>query len=209
MEASDEFNQPEMSLQWQWLGNSKKEFYSLTSNPGKLRLFCLNPAAQEEPIIWNNANVLTQKLVCPYFEAVTCFSTENLSENEQAGMTMMGGEYAYLAVRVSRGKRVLVYAQSVDTEDGRKEKVDVNTELPADNKQIYLKFRMEEGTSGPEFLMDYSLDGIDFKNIKIDFMPSDHTWVGAKIGLFATVLEKEAKGGFADFDYIRVKKSLK
>ena len=209
LEASDEFDQKELSLQWQWLGNSKENFYSLTANPGKLRLYCLNPAQQETPIIWHNANVLTQKLICPYFEAVTCLSTEYLSENEQAGMTILGGEYAYLAVRISRGKKVLVFAQSIDTENGRKEKVDVNTELPADNKEIYLKFRMEEGTNGPVFLIDYSLNGMEYTNIKIDFMPSDHTWVGAKIGLFANVLEKEEKGGYADFEYIRFRGNQK
>jgi hypothetical protein len=47
------------------------------------------------------------------------------------------------------------------------------------------------------------------------FLPSDHTWVGAKLGLFAVAGTVEAKEsdsegcaaarGYADFDYIHVK----
>lgn len=63
---------------------------------------------------------------------------------------------------------------------------------------------MEEGESGPKFYMDYSLDGEQFVNVETDFMPSDHTWVGAKIGLFANVLEESEKGGYGEFAYIHV-----
>ena len=55
----------------------------------------------------------------------------------------------------------------------------------------------------PIFAMKYSLDGENYVDVPVDFMPSDHTWVGAKIGLFATVLGQE-KGGYGDFEYIHV-----
>ena len=67
-----------------------------------------------------------------------------------------------------------------------------------------MPFAKEEGVNGPMFFMDYSLDGDNYINVETEFMPSDHTWVGAKIGLFANVLEENAKGGYADFAYIHV-----
>ena len=40
--------------------------------------------------------------------------------------------------------------------------------------------------------------------VPTDFMPSDHTWVGAKIGLFANIFAENSIGGHADFEYIHV-----
>lgn len=201
LEASDDFEGEKLNLMWQWLGNPKQDFYKLEA--GKLRLFCLNPSGRKEPVLWENANVLTQKLICPYFEAICCFETTHLQENEQAGMVMMGGHYAYLSVRRKDGRNTFVYGQSYDTAEGMRENVEILSTL-LESSKAYVRFRMERKDDLPQFFMDYSDDGIHFTNVKTDFMPSDHTWVGAKIGLFANVLEENEKGGFADFDFIRV-----
>lgn len=202
LEASDEFDKNSLGLQWQWLGNEGKGFYRLVDK--KLRLFCLNPSGRKEPILWENANVLTQKLVCPYFKATSACSLTALSENEQAGMVMMGGFYAYLGVRIRDRKITLVYAESMDRNGSMCEEARVLAELSGKQDKIWLQLRMEASESGPKFFMDYSFDGDNFVNVETDFMPSDHTWVGAKIGLFANVLEESVKGGWADFEYIHV-----
>lgn len=213
LEASDDFQAGELNLMWQWLGNAQPEFFTLQKEDGtplgKLRLYCLNPSGKSDPILWENANVLTQKLVCPYFEATSSVSLEQLEEKEQAGMVMMGGHYAYLGVRILQGKKLLVLAGSVDgkASDGNsimEEVVKVQKELFADQNKLFVRFRMEPDGNGPRFLMSYSLDGQSYTDVVTDFMPSDHTWVGSKIGLFANVLDKNAAGGYADFDYIRV-----
>lgn len=202
LEASDDFNSDSLNLMWQWLGNHKKEFYSLTEREGFLRLYCLNPSGKKDAVLWENANVLTQKLVCPHFEVETCLHVGALQENEQAGMVMMGGHYSYFAVRMIRGQKKLITGLSYDSDEGRKEKNEQLLELTDD--RIYLIFAMEKGSAGPIFKTYYSLDGKTRTEVKTEFMPSDHTWVGAKIGLFANVLESKAKGGYGDFEYIHV-----
>lgn len=208
LEASDDFEKAELNLMWQWLGNPKNNFCSLTERPGFLRLYALNPSGKEEPILWESANVLTQKLVCPYFKATACLYIASLLETEQAGMVMMGGHYAYIAVRVIDGKKTLVYAEAYDDkEDGKdvvKEKTTVLQTLADDTEKIYITFVMEEGKDAPVFKMYYALEAEKEVNVPTDFMPSDHTWVGAKIGLFANVLAEKEKGGYADFEYIHV-----
>jgi hypothetical protein len=119
-------------------------------------------------------------------------------------MVMMGGFYAYLGVRISNGKKTLVYAESMDRNGSMCEEARVLAELNGKQDKIWLQLRMEASESGPKFFMDYSFDGDNFVNVETDFMPSDHTWVGAKIGLFANVLEESVKGGWADFEYIHV-----
>ncbi|MDE5864999.1 MAG: family 43 glycosylhydrolase, partial [Lachnospiraceae bacterium] len=209
LEASDDFESPDLNLMWQWLGNPKESFYSLTERAGFLRLYALTPSGKAEPILWESANVLTQKLVCPYFKATTCLHISGISENSQAGMVMMGGHYAYIAVRIIDGNKTLVYSEAYDAKDGMKEKTTVIRKLADDTDKIYFTFTMEEGNEKPLFKMYYALDGEEEINVPTDFVPSDHTWVGAKIGLFANVCADGADSadgaGYADFEYIHVR----
>ncbi len=208
LEASDDFMNHKLNLLWQWLGNSNENFYSLTENPGKLRLYCKNPSGKEEAILWECANVLTQKLVCPYFDAITCMDVTKLSEKEQAGMTMMGGHYAYLAVRVINGKKTIVFAKAYDEGTKVKEAVKELAVLKETQDKVWFSLRMEEGVkegaSCPVFKMYYALEEGKRVEVETDFMPSDHTWVGAKIGLFANIAATKNKSGYADFSYIHV-----
>lgn len=202
LEASDDFRGDSLNLLWQWLGNPKESFYSLKERPGFLRLYSVNPSGKAEPVLWESANVLTQKLVCPFFEAKAVLHYDGLSDKEQAGMVMMGGHYAYIAVRADKGKRYLVLVNSYDSEDGRREKAELLLELPADGGQVGLVFQMVKEEYGPAFRMFYELD--KRVPVRTKFMPSDHTWVGAKIGLFANALDKKETAGYADFEYIKV-----
>ena len=70
--------------------------------------------------------------------------------------------------------------------------------------EVWFSVRMEEGPDGPVFKMYYALTKGDRVKVETDFMPSDHTWVGAKIGLFANIAATESKNGYADFEYIHV-----
>lgn len=208
LEASDDFsvtsNGGKLNLMWQWLGNPKENFYSLTERVNYLRLYALNTTGKSEPTIWESSNVLTQKLVCPYFKAEVLLHMTSLSENEQAGMVMMGGHYAYLAVRVIDGRKTVIFAEAYDEGDSVKEKIASLKVLEENEDRIYITFFIENGGNGPEFKVYYNLEGGEEINVPTDFMPSDHTWVGAKIGLFANVVEEKEKGGYADFEYIHV-----
>lgn len=207
LEASDSFASEKLNLMWQWLGNPREGFYSLLERPGFLRLYSVNPTGKTDPVLWECSNVLTQKLVCPYFEAVTCVHISALGEQEQAGMVMMGGHYAYLAVRLVRGKKRLVRGLSYDSEDGVKEKTEQIAELADEVDRVYITFAMEATGETPVFKMYYSLQDASDANriwVKTDFMPSDHTWVGAKIGLFANSYDVKSQSGYADFEYIQV-----
>lgn len=206
LEASDDFEGDKLNLLWQWLGNGSDNFYSLTACPGFLRLYALNPAGKENAVLWEEANVLTQKLVCPYFKATSCMRFHDLKAGEQAGMIMMGGHYAYIAVKNIDGAKKLVFGRAYDAADGSmKEEIRELEDISGEKEQVFISFTMTEGAKGPVFGMFYSYDGENETAVDTDFMPSDHTWVGSKIGLFANASGKAADGGFADFEYIHVK----
>lgn len=232
--ASDDFNSAELGLQWQWLANSKKEFYSLTERPEALRLYSINPtgtssglkhdskpdlnqasepSVQSFPTLWNCANVLTQKLVCPAFTADFSLDISGLKENCQAGILMIGGEYSALAFRKETDGTKLVYVESetkkleaaikdTNTNDVKIENILHSTNVDASVATAVLRI-----VFGADKVcqMYYKLEG-DNKFTKIPFSstPKDHTWVGAKIGVFSTSVDCHISNGFVDVTNVTV-----
>lgn len=208
LEASDDFSSTELGLQWQWLANSKKEFFSLTERPGALRLYSLNPTEKSAPVLWNCANVLTQKLVCPSFTADFNIDISGLQNGAQAGIVMIGGEYSALAFRKEKEELKLVYLES-ETKKPEAAIKDTNTnDVKIENilnstfvdKSITTAILRIVFSADKVCQMYYKLDGeTEFTKIPFSSTPKDHTWVGAKIGMFSTSLEPCDNHGFADF----------
>ncbi|MBN2222247.1 MAG: glycoside hydrolase 43 family protein [Vallitaleaceae bacterium] len=204
LEADDEFERKSLSLQWQWLGNHLPSFYSLEENSGHLRLFALNLVKEENPYIWNASNVLTQKIVCPSFTAEIQMDFSGLKEGEKAGCVVLGGQYASLAVRKENYVHRLVYLESYDVNQQKSEKLQELAVLPEESKTIIFQIRLLD-ENGMKIRMAYSLDEKNFIDCGVCFEPSDHTWVGSKIGLYSLASHQEENTGYADFDYIHLK----
>ena len=211
--ASDDFSSPSLGLQWQWLANSKTDFYSLTERPGSLRLYSQNPSGEAHPVLWNCANVLTQKLVCPAFTADFHIDISGLQENEQAGILMIGGEYSSLAFRKEADGLKLIYfesetlkekAQIKDTNTNDKKTENILFSTRVDYSITTAVLRIVFGTD-KTCQMYYKLeDNTEFTKISFTSTPKDHTWTGAKIGMFSTALDLCKHHGFADFTKVSV-----
>ena len=128
-----------------------------------------------------------------------------ISKGGRAGMVMMGGHYAYIAAEAGAEGNKLVFARAYDGADGEvKEEMRELASLPKELEEVSLSFTMTKGESGPVFRMFYSADGTRQISVETDFTPSDHTWVGAKIGLFATTDRAQGQAGYGEFAYIHV-----
>jgi beta-xylosidase len=204
LEASDSFDGEDLNRMWQWLGNPDADFYSLTERKGMLRLYSKNPSGKPQPVLWECSNVLTQKLVCPEFEAECQLEVEALKEGDRAGLVMMGGTYAFLAVRRSRLGHALVYGTSQEAGKKKTEEVTTIAKLPADAKTVRLFLTL---TKGAQIHMYYQMGNCAKAEVEeaASFHPSDHTWVGAKLGIFAVADDVAGECGYADFEYFRVK----
>lgn len=203
LEATDYFEDPKLNLMWQWLGNHRDSFYSLEARPGYLRLYAINTSHQDQPTLWTSANVLTQKFICPSFEAKTKFHISHLEEGDWAGLCVIGGQYAYLALEIKNGQIRLIFGQSRDDGKGKAEdqellgiyqgleSIHFHTKLIRDEDQAYMVF------------------GYDLENeitwLERVFIPSDHTWVGSKLGLFALHQSNESSEGYLDVASFEVK----
>ena len=68
--TSDEFDHSALGLQWQWQGNSRPEWLSLTASPGQLRLMA-HPLPQGASTLYDAPNVLCEKLPAPELTVTT------------------------------------------------------------------------------------------------------------------------------------------
>lgn len=192
--TSDDFSGKSLGLQWQWFGNHRPEFYTLDTLNSELHLHCFNG-----PNLWETPNVLTQKFMYDSFEATIVMDYKDLEIGSQAGCVILGGQYTYLAVKKSEEGVHVVHGISSGNGNTRQEKIVETIQLNLDTTKIHLSICLKQVDGEHQIRMGYAQDGEKSIACKTLFTPSDDTWVGSKIGLYAI-----GKQGSAKFDSIEV-----
>ena len=223
--TSDAFENHQFGLQWQWLGNLKESPFADTAYEHGLALNALNLTDEAEPILWHSSNVLTQKLVYPEFQMDAVIDVSKLGSGNRAGILMMGGQYTCLYLEKKEGQYHMVLAESQGDDKDKQEIVKASAAIAQECKTIKLRMVFLRPAKGsvsehgeviisnpdaedlyfnhydapkPELRMFYSVDEGPMTDSSCRFTPSDHTWVGAKTGLFVTA-RKGAEAGSAVF----------
>lgn len=200
LQASDDFEGDTLGLQWQFMGAWRDDFFSLAARRGALRLFAHAVPPGWAPVLWHCPQALTQKPVCPAFTAQVRMDFAGLLPGGQAGLALMGGQYAYVAVRPQGQGAHLVYVQSETAGDARREVTLARAALPVGVQALHLRMAFEAPSAGEtRAAFAYSVDGEAYTPLAAPFTPSRHTWVGARPALFAMALRGEALAGSADF----------
>ncbi len=230
LESSDIFADHRVGLQWQWLGNlSRNPFAECEGNDG-IALRAMNLSGEENPILWHSSNVLTEKIVLPEFIVDVRMDASALEEGNRAGILMMGGQYSTLYACRQNGQRMICLAESEGDDADKKEIVKAVFDLTEkDFEDLTLRMvfvrsskasvseqgevKIEDASSNdlyycscdsekPVLRMFFRSGDGEFKDSTCRFTPSDHTWVGAKFGVFA-LARSEAKSGIARFLSVR------
>lgn len=192
---SDEFNNDNIGLQWQWQANPKPYWAFVGS--GKLRLFSVQ---QPDSIknYWELPNLLMQKFPADEFVVTTSVQFKPRLEQEKAGLVVFGSDYALIALTKKASGNYLSFVSCKEADKGKSETESEIGKLNTD--KVYLRVTVKQGAIC-EF--SYSENGTDYTYIgKLSAKPG--RWVGAKIGLFCTRPQKTNDSGFADFDWFRV-----
>lgn len=192
--TSDEFDSPALALQWQWQANPRADWYSLTAQPGKLRLY--GQPAPKLGNIYDAPWLLLQKFPAPEFSVTTKLEFAPKADGDNAGLLVFGADYAWIGLQQINGSPAIVSVTRREAANGEPQQVTV-VPGPAAGP-VWLRVTV---TAGGKCRFSYSHDGRDFTSVAAEgFTAKAGRWVGAKVGVFTS----GAVGVSADFDWFHV-----
>lgn len=188
--TSDDFT-GKVGLQWQWQGNPRDDWASLSARPGWLRLRAVESPPGD---LTATPHQLLQKFPAPEFTATTRVDFAPGKDGTRAGLMVMGLTYAGITVR--NGADGFEIAQISNTVSGPQgdDKFDGKATVP--RGPLWLRVEV-----APEARCEfsYSTDGQEFVPIGKPFVAGPGRWIGVKVGLVCS-----GEDGHADFDWFTV-----
>ena len=211
LHSSDEFNDGQMGLQWQWHANYH-QFYGMPTADGTMRLYT-NDLPNDFKSLWDVPNLLLQKPTAPSFTATAKVRFASKEDNQYGGLVMMGRDYSALVVLRQGDSFLLQRHTCMGADEGQSETQQTLVTLqPTDRDTIpyspaiyidmYLRMTIKDG----QCRYSYSLDGKRFKEAGDPFKMRQGKWIGAKFGFVAECKDRKANRGWLDVDWIRVTK---
>ena len=193
---ADEFNSPQLGLQWQWQANPKEAWAFPTAN-GSLRLFSVYKP--DTLSTWNLPNILAQKLPADEFSAITKFTFSPKHDNERFGFIVFGADYAFISLQKRSDGVYITFNKCLQADKGKSETEETIAKVSA--ATFYFKITILKNSTAK---FSYSEDGKTFASIEKEFIMKPGRWVGAKIGFFSTRTNITNDAGFTDVDWIRL-----
>tara|TARA_R110002012_G_scaffold290058_1_gene483507 strand:+ start:50007 stop:51638 length:1632 start_codon:yes stop_codon:yes gene_type:complete len=200
---TDEFNTDTLGIQWQWQANPNVLWSAQIRGKEYLRLFSIKPEVQQKNL-WLMPNLLLQKFPASQFTATTVvkLEPEEATTGKRAGLMIFGMQYATLTLTHDKNGFFIEQTQALDAMGGVNE---VTNELKrVKSNTVY--FKVEVSAPDATCWFSYSEDGNSFKKIGKAFTAKPGKWVGAKVGVFSVSSLDAKRGGYADFDFFRIKK---
>ena len=206
---SDEFNTPQMGLQWQWHANYAQSF-GMPTTFGTFRIF--NFKHDRNAVnLWDVPNMLLQKTPADKFTATAKLRFTSKAEQQSGGIIMMGLDYSALVVK-RVGKEFVLQRLTCKAADKNKPEtaVDIATLKPTaedaiDYKPgIHLDIYMRMKVDGGKCRFAYSLDGKKFHDAGETFTMREGKWIGAKMGFVSFEPDGTTDRGWVEADWFRV-----
>lgn len=197
--TSDEFDAPQLGLQWQWNHNPDDSRWSLKDRAGWLRL---KPTKSSG--FWTARNTLTQKGWGPRSTAEVKLDLRNLKPGDVCGFGTLGKFNGHIAVTRGKDAKLALGMEVIeDTTSGPKAEVRVKDQ-PIDAQDLYLRADMDLETGKAK--CSYSTDGKTWKELggefDVRFDWQTGTFQGPQYALFC--YNPEPGAGYVDVDYFRV-----
>jgi len=204
--TSDEFDSTKLGMQWGWNHNPDPAKWSLTENPGYLRLKTVK-IVDDLP---KARNTLTQRMFAYYSDSLVSVATtkmdfNNMKEGDIAGLAVFQDPYAYIGIKKENGKNYISMVNNGKTVD--------STEI--EGSVIYLRANAFYGSGAAPMYggrtvagsgtssFEYSVDNRSFVRFgnELNMRFNLKIFTGNKFCLF-NYPTKET-GGYVDFDWLR------
>lgn len=227
-QASDEFDEPRLGRQWQWLGRSEEQvgfpttqgYYRLYTTPRVVKYQSSLSFASGDASLWNTPNLLVQKFPAFAFTAAMKARVGVKEDGEECGLIVQGLDHARLGLRAKGDAFEVVYTVCRDAESNAKEKTRVLATVPATLveaglrpakvKDVWLRVSVAPGDTPkgalapvPVCSFAYSLDGEKWTEAKERFNARQGQWIGATVGVFAVANPDCKDRGWIDVDWVR------
>lgn len=190
--TSDEFEETELPLEWQWNHNPDSRNWKLLD--GKLRL----TNSRTDADVVSTKNTLTQRTFGPLCSGWTKVNTQGMKDGDYAGLVALQEIYGFAGVKCSNGGKQIVMSNS------GKEVASV----PLSQDDVWFRVDMDYRNQTDKATFYYSLDGKSWTKfgdvIKMEYKLTH--FMGYRYGLFH--FSTKATGGYADFDYFRIGKNV-
>lgn len=203
-QSDDDFSSTKLGRQWEWNHNPRITHWSLTEEPGYLRLKASMPlplAKNHGPRqnewtnddgtnsdFWRACNTLSQRILgITEGAAVAKFNLSGMEPGQLAGFVRYGGVYHLLGVMVSsEGKRQIFFM------DKKGERI-IGPQIKGNELYVKTTNIINKAT------FEYSLDGKNFEQFGPEFTIEFGKWTGDRLGFFCwnEVQEK----GYIDIDW--------
>lgn len=197
--ASDEFNrkkgQKALPLVWQWNHNPDDKLWSVQERKGYLRL----KTARIDTSFVQARNTLTQRTIGPTSTGSTLLDVSNMKEGDFAGLSAFQKNFGQVGVKVEDGKKWIVMVNA-----GSDKPVEVQ-QIPLTQNHVYLRIDCDFTDLKDQAKFLYSLDGKVWNPIG-DTLKMTYAiphFIGYRFGLFNYATKNT--GGYADFDWFRIK----
>ena len=211
---SDDFAEPKLGLQWQWNHNPVDNAWSLTEQPGFLRL----KTNRVVNTLYLAPNTLTQRMEGPLCSAYIVMDYSNMKDGDRAGFAAFNSDSGVLTIkRIGKKYYLEMSEQKVELSDRNKEVTNVDekmikgialSQLYPKAKKIWLRidadFRPVKGRNGGADCANfyYSMDGEQWERIGTENYRLNFDWrrffMGSKFGIFNYATKKS--GGYVDVD---------
>jgi beta-xylosidase len=197
---SDEFDEANLGLQWQWHANPNATWAFPFPAKSVLRMNSVQ-VLENNKNLWDLPNLLLQKFPAEKFTVTTKVSLNPRFEGEKFGLVVMGLDYAYIGITNKNGKKYVSQASAQNADKGTAEIETASIELK--NKELYLRVKISEGANCQ---FSFSGDGQNFQDVGSVFKAREGRWIGTKVGFFFTRPGKFNDAGTADIDWFRFEK---
>ncbi|MDX1674166.1 MAG: glycoside hydrolase 43 family protein, partial [Longimicrobiales bacterium] len=181
----DDFDGGELNPIWQWNHNPVDGKWSVTEEPGVLRLHSL-PA----PSFWWARNTLTQRAAGPVSTATVAVDAAGMEPGDVAGLALLNRPYAWIGlVRTDTGLVMRQHDQLTGTV----------TDAPVAGHRFWLRADADYETEVAE--LTWSSDAVAFERLGDPFTLVYQlvTFQGIRYSLFH-FNTREREGGHVDFD---------
>ena len=208
---SDEFNSPQMGLQWQWHANYNQAFGMPTAF-GTFRIYTYK-LSENWKNFWKVPNLLLQKTPADTFTVTAKIRMTSKADGQFGGLIMMGLDYSALVVRRVGECFQLVQMTCKAADKGTPQTEQVIATLkptavdqidykPGIHEDIYLRMKVADS----KLRFAWSQDGKKFSDCGDEFRMKEGKWIGAKFGFIAAETDPKCDRGWIDADWIRITK---